>query len=226
MSTCRRRLTLILAVAGLAVLATTVVGLYGLVRGPSRSPIPVPSSSDVGGRVAPIAPIPSGRGSTGHAPASLPHTDNPTTYARAVATALFDWDTTSGYLPADYTAPVLADADPSGEETAGLIGDVAGYEPTTTEWARLATMQVAQRLQIIAATLPSSWPEALAQARGQLRPGTTAITITGLRHRTGIWDGHHASTTGTVSFTIFLACRPAFPRCHTLRLSQLDNPLK
>jgi hypothetical protein len=161
----------------------------------------------------------------GPAPAVLPQTDNPVTYAKAVAAALFDWNTTSGYTPSDYTSPVLADADPSGEEIAGLIGDVASYEPTTDQWTQLATMQVAQHLTITSAVVPSLWPQALAQAHGQLRPGTTAITITGVRHRTGVWYGQPASTTDPVSFTIFEACTPAFSRCHTLRLSQLNDPL-
>lgn len=159
-------------------------------------------------------------------PATLPQTDDPVTYAKAVAAALFDWDTTSGYIPSDYEAPVLADADPSGEETSGLIEDVASYEPTTDQWTQLATMDVAQHLTISSATVPSTWPEALAEAHGQLRPGTTAITITGTRHRTGVWYGDHASTSEPVSFTVFEACTPAFSRCHTLRLSELNDPLK
>lgn len=147
-------------------------------------------------------------------------------YAKAVAAALFDWDTTSGYTPSDYEAPVLADADPSGEETSGLIGDVTSYDPTTEQWTQLATMDVAQHLTITSAVVPSTWPEALAEAHGQLRPGTTAITITGIRHRTGVWYGDKAATSEPVSFTVFEACTPAFSRCHTLRLSELNDPLK
>ena len=118
----------LLLVAAVALLATVVVGVYGLVRGPggeaspslaSRSPEPaVATHSD-----APVADLHD---------RSLPHTTDPIAYARAVATSLFDWDTASGYLPADYTAAVLADADPSGEETPGLLDDIATYLPTTT----------------------------------------------------------------------------------------------
>ena len=87
-------------------------------------------------------------------------------------------------------------------------------------------MQVAQQLRITSAVVPSLWGEALAQAHGQLRAGTTAITITGVRHRTGVWYGQPTSTSNPVSFTIFEACSPAFSRCHTLRLSQLGDPLQ
>ena len=158
-------------------------------------------------------------------PTELVHTDDPLTYARAVAAALFDWDTNAGYLPTDVTAPVLADADPSGEETAGLITDTSDYEPTTDQWLDLGAMNVTQQLEITSATIPSDWPEVVANAHGQLRPGTTAVTIVGVRHRTGTWQGAPASTADPVSFSVFVACHPTWPRCHLLRLSQLNNPL-
>lgn len=208
-------------------LATVGVGVYGLVRGPNHTAAARHGSAGTG------ASSSAGSGSSGAtsnmpsgpAPAVLPQTDSPVIYAKAVAAALFDWSTVSGYAPSDYTSPVLADADPSGEEVAGLVGDVASYEPTTTEWTELATMNVVQHLTITSAVVPSLWPEALAQAHGQLRAGTTAITITGVLHRTGVWYGQPASTTDPVSFTIFEACSPSWPRCHTLRLSQLNDPL-
>lgn len=213
----RRRLIVLIAVASLIVLATIGVGVYGLIRGPghpaSRAHAAAPGSSS------------SSSSAAGQGPAVLPRTDEEIVYAEAVAAALFDWSTTSGYSPSDYTAPVLADADPSGEELPGLVEDLAGYEPTSEQWTQLATMQVAQQLRITSAVVPSLWGEALAQAHGQLRPGTTAITITGVRHRTGVWYGP-AATSNPVSFTIFEACSPAFSRCHTLRLSQLDDPLQ
>jgi hypothetical protein len=222
-----RRLIVVLAVVGVVVLATIGVGVYGLVRGPNHtatsrhgSPGSGTSSSTGSGRSGTTSSAPSGP-----VPATLPKTDNPITYGKAVAAALFDWSTTTGYAPSDYTSPVLADADPSGEEVAGLIGDVASYEPTTDQWAELATMKVVQHLTITSAVVPSLWPQALAEARGQLRAGTTAITITGVRHRTGVWYGQPASTTDPVSFTIFEACSPSWPDCHTLRLSQLNDPL-
>ena len=220
MPTVRRRLIVLIAVASLIVLATIGVGVYGLIRGPGHpsraiATAPGSSSSSSGSSSA-----------TAQGPAVLAQSDDPAVYAEAVAAALFDWSTTSGYSASDYTAPVLADADPSGEELPGLIEDVAGYEPTSEQWTQLAAMQVSQRLSITSAVLPSLWGEALAQAHGQLRPGTTAITITGVRHRTGVWYGQPQASSSPVSFTIFEACSPAFSRCHTLRLSQLNDPLQ
>jgi hypothetical protein len=221
----RRRLIVVLVVVGVVVLATVGVGVYGLVRGPNHTATSRHGSAGTGTSNS------AGSGGTssasaGPAPAVLPKTDNPVIYARAVAEALFDWSTASGYAPSDYTSPVLADADPSGEEIAGLVGDVASYEPTTAEWTELATMKVVQTLSITSAKVPSLWPEALAQAHGQLRAGTTAITLTGTLHRTGVWYGQPASTTDPVSFTVFEACSPSWPDCHTLRLSQLNDPLQ
>lgn len=217
----------VLAVVGVVVLATIGVGIYGLVRGPGHNATSQHGSTSTGTSSSTGSGHSDGTSSTpsGPAPAVLPKTDNPVTYARAVAAALFDWSTTTGYAPSDYTSPVLADADPSGEEIGGLISDVASYEPTDTQWTQLATMKVVQHLTITSAKVPSLWSQALAEARGQLRAGTTAITIAGVRHRTGVWYGQPASTTEPVSFTIFEACSPSWPHCHTLRLSQLNDPL-
>jgi hypothetical protein len=215
------RQILVIAIAAL-LLATVVVGVYGLVRGPASETSPSLASRSqepavVAHSDAPVADL---------RDRSLPHTNDPIAYARAVAGSLFDWDTSSGYLPSDYTAAVLTDADPSGEETPGLLDDVATYLPTTDQWLDLGAMDVVQTIDIASASIPASWPAALAQAHGQLRPGTTAVTITGTRHRSGVWNGQPAASSYPVSFTVFVACPPAFDRCHVLRLSQLDNPLR
>ena len=157
---------------------------------------------------------------------SLPHTTDPIAYAKAVATSLFDWDSSSGFLPTDYSAAVLADADPSGEETPGLLHDIAAYLPTVQHWLDLGAMEVEQSIEIDEAYIPDSWPVAVEQAHGHLRPGTTAVTIVGTRHRSGLWNGESAKSSYPVSFTVFVACPPGFDRCHVLRLSQLDNPMK
>ena len=212
---------LLLVVAGVLALATVVVGVYGLVLGPGGT-TPAPSHDDAirvdtAGEAAPPPVTLQDR--------ALPRTSDPVVYAGAVATALFDWDTAAGFLPTDYTAAVLADADPSGEETPGLIADVATYLPTIEQWLDLGSMEVTQTLTIEDAAVPSSWPAAVEQAHGQLRPGTTAVTITGTRHRSGVWNGAPAESSYSVSFTVFVACPPAFDRCHLLRLSELNNPL-
>lgn len=157
---------------------------------------------------------------------ALPRTTDPVAYARAVATSLFDWDTSLGFLPTDYTAAVLADTDPSGEETPGLLDDIATYLPTVEQWLDLGVMEVVQTIEIDEAFVPESWDAAVEQAHGHLRPGTTAVTIVGTRHRSGVWNGEVAESSYPVSFTVFVACPPAFDRCHVLRLSQLDKPLR
>jgi hypothetical protein len=222
----RRQITLI--VFGALLAATLVVGLYGLVAGPRPTAASAPQAvaTLAGEDSGPASARPSPPASTASPAAALLHTSDPIPYARAIATSLFDWDTRTGFAPADYEAAALSDADPSGEETAGLITDVATYLPTTDEWLNLATMDVRQRLVISSAAVPSTWASTLANAHGELRPGTTAVTITGTRHRTGIWNGDAETTSTPVSFTIFIACPPAFDRCHVLRLSQLDNPLR
>lgn len=215
----RRQILLILV--GVLAVTTLAVGIYGLVRQPG-------AESPTNGALTPVVaePVEVTPRETAVEDRSLPHTSDPIAYARAVATSIFGWDTTTGLLPTDYTAAVLADADPSGEETPGLLADVATYLPTVEQWLDLATMEVTQSLSIDEAVIPESWSSALEQARGELRPGTTAVTITGIRHREGTWEGEPAETSYPVAFTVFVACPPAFERCHVLRLSQLDNPLR
>lgn len=221
MSTLTGRQILLLVATALLV-ATVGVGLYGLVRGPGGDASPAATSRRA--HTAAIAPSAAPAASPQNRP--LPQTTDPIAYARAVASSLFDWDTASGYLPTDYSATVLADADPSGEETPGLLDDVATYLPTPEQWLDLGAMKVVQSITVTDAYVPASWPATLAQAHGQLRPGTTAVTITGIRHRSGVWNGQRATSSSPVSFTVFDACPPAFDRCHVLRLSELDNPLR
>ena len=215
-----RQIALVLA-AVLAV-ATLAVGVYSLVRVPSSSAPASDPRREGAVEVAPEATAPVV--SLDDRP--LPHTTDPVAYTRAVATSLFAWDTAAGYLPIDYTAAVLADSDPSGEETPGLLDDVATYLPTVEQWLDLGAMNVVQSIDIEEVYVPDSWASAVAQAHGHLRPGTTALTIIGTRHRSGVWNGESAESSYPVSFTVFVACPPAFDRCRVLRLSQLDNPMK
>lgn len=207
---------------GVLAFATFAVGIYGLVRGPdSTTPTPAPQSGGAAEAIpdaaAPVVTVDD---------RALPRTTDPIAYARAAASSLFDWDTSLGFLPTDYTAAVLADADPSGEETPGLISDVATYLPTVDQWLDLGAMEVRQTIEIEDAYVPETWAAAVDQAHGHLRPGTTAVTLTGTRHRTGVWNGETAESSYPVSFTVFVACEPSFDRCHVLRLSQLDKPLR
>jgi len=197
-------------------------GIYGLVRGPSGTNAKPLDDRSVHVEVVgkPADPVDTLQ------ERSLPHTTGPIAYARAVAESLFDWDTGAGFLPTDYTAAVLADADPSGEETPGLLDDAATYLPTVGQWLDLGAMKVVQSIEIEDAYVPDSWGAAVEHAHGHLRPGTAAVTITGSRLRSGVWNGELAESSYPVSFTVFVACQPSFERCHVLRLSQLDNPIR
>lgn len=216
-----RRPLVIVSVAAVVLAVLIGVGVYGLVRGPAEPHNGGdPSSGDASAPPEPRTPT-----ATGAVPSALPRTTNPARYARSVAEAIFAWDTMSGLMPADYASVVIADADPSGYETNGLASDLANYLPTVETWQQLRAYRVTQSLTIEQAYVPSSWPGIVASAGDQLTPGTVAVTMEGVRHRAGVWYGERVTADHDVSFTVFVACRPAFDRCHVLRLSQLDNPL-
>jgi hypothetical protein len=140
---------------------------------------------------------------------------------------LLDWDTAT-MDPADVTAKLMAAADPSGEgEGAGLASDVANYLPDQATWAKLRGYATRQWIEIESVTVPETWGEAVAGAApGQILPGTTAHTITGARHREGVWEGQPTSYEGRVAFTVFTTCAPSFPECRLMRLSLPDQPLR
>lgn len=217
----RGRALLIAGISGTVILLVLVgLGVYGLIARPhENTPAPAPTTSEQ----RPTAPAPSGPPEL----TPLPRTNDPIRYARAVAEALFTWDTASGLAPADYGQVVLSDADPTGTETPGLASDIAGYYPASDAWRQLTGHATTQRLTIADAVVPDAWADAVAQDRsGTLVEGMIAVTIDGTRHRTGTVSGQEATSEHPVSFTVFLACDPAFERCHTLRLSELDNPLR
>lgn len=224
----RRRLIIAIITAVLVLALVLGMGIYGLIRG---APTTDPRVSGAPPTPAPITPgsAPSTPGpapSMSAPPRTLRTTSDSEVFARAVATALFSWDTASGHEPADYAQVLLDVGDPTGSEASGLASDVRSFLPSPQAWAQLRTHQTRQWLIIDALEVPASWALAEAQAApGQLLPGTTAYTITGTRHRTGTWGTEPMHTERPVSFTIFLACEPSFNVCRLLRLSGLDNPL-
>lgn len=156
----------------------------------------------------------------------IARTGDPKTFATDTAEALFAWDTDSPIPLSDYTGRLLAVADPSGVDSPGLVADLATYLPSTTAWADLKPYLTRQWLQVTSATLPTTWLQAASHAEAYgVAPGTTAYTITGVRHRAGVWDGRTVQTEHDVSFTLFIVCQPSYPTCHLLRISKLDDPL-
>ena len=157
--------------------------------------------------------------------APLPDTSDPETFARVVARAIFEWDTSSLVTRTDHVEQFVAVGDPTGESTPGLVADLDNYLPTPDAWHELAKYETRQWLTITSVTTPTLWPEAQSQAGSGLLPGTTAVTIDGIRHRSGVWEGEPVSSSHDVAFTTFIVCGPSYPRCHLLRLSMLDKPL-
>ncbi len=217
----RHRLLAVL-VALLAVVALVGVGVYGLITGP-----PTPGE-EPGAGPGPIITAPSEPVLTTTPRLPVVHaSDDPETFARNVATALFAWDTASGFMPLDYTSVILAVGDPSGAEQAGLASDIATYLPSREAWIELRQYSTTQHLSIDDVYVPDAWDTAVAQARpGQLAEGTIAYTIAGTRHRAGLWNDEEVTSEHAVAFTVFIVCAPTYDTCHLLRLSQLDNPLR
>lgn len=221
-----RRTVVALIATTVVALLVTGIGIYGLLtgsRGSVKSSEPTgPTSSSAEPSSTPSR-VPE---TTAPRIPPIPHSTNAETFSRSVATALFTWDTSNGFLPLDYTNVILDVADPTGIEQPGLAADVATYLPTHDAWVQLRQYATSQRMEISAAYVPDAWSDALAQARpGQLPKGATAVTFEGIRHRSGNWNGDQVSTEQKVAFTVFIAC-PTDESCYVLRLSQLNNPLR
>lgn len=154
-------------------------------------------------------------------------TSDPAAFAVSVAQVLFAWDTTESTPLNEYTGRLLAVADPNGEESAGLVTDLTTYLPSPESWEDLKTYDTRQWIDISSYEVPEGWNSAQDSSEGfDIAVGTTAYTITGLRRRSGIWQGKTAKTVDEVSFTIFITCGPTYDTCRLLRLSQLNNPLR
>lgn len=216
-----RRAVIVATCVAVIALVLIGVGVYGLIHGPG--------TDDPTGGPAPVPTVTAGSGrasaTTGASPAAVAETSDPEAFAHRVATALFAWDTTQAWEPSDYMQALLDVGDPTGAETPGLASDLTLYYPTIAQWGELRGYQTRQWLTIATAAVPSSWGQAVEEAGTELRPGTTAYTITGTRHRAGVWDGKPVTTAEPVSFTIFETCQPTYKTCRLLRLSQLGNPL-
>ena len=216
-----RQRRLIVAGGTAALLLITVVTYAVLVhRGHASSP-PRPDTQSAGS-VEP-ARVEEATGATKLPTLRAP--SDPESFARQVAEALFAWDTATLIGRDDHIEQLIRLGDPTGESTVGLLSDLSNYLPTPDAWAELTKYATRQWLSLDTVSVPTKWAEAEAQAGDALLPGTTAYTIHGTRHRTGVWAGEPVSSEHTVAFTVFIVCGPSYPKCHLLRLSELDNPL-
>ncbi len=224
----RRRLVLVVGV-GIVLVVLIGVGAYGLLTGPPATPAasfePDPGTG-TSARPATAPPTPATTAAPGDSLPALAHTNDPVLYAQAVAQMLLAWDTMSALTPDDHAGRVLDDADPAGRETPALAADVANYLPNLEVWQQLRHHATVQSVTIDDVYVPDTWNDiAASPGAQQLRPGTVAVTVEATRHRTGMWFGEPATADHPVTFTVFLACRPAFDRCHSLRLSRPGEPL-
>jgi hypothetical protein len=213
----KTRIRLIIGITvGIALLAAVSVGVYGLFftdkdRAPEPPTAPSASSSPAPGK-------PSGSSSGG--------ITDPECYARFAAGQVFAWDT-SVQNRHTVLEELLMLGDPSGEELAGLASDLNRYLPSTEAWQQLRTNQTRQELVIETAEIPETWGQATGNGTAEGLPkGTVAYTITGTRHRTGVYHNQPVEASRPVAFTMFITCAPTFPECHLMRLGQLDNPMK
>lgn len=214
----RRRLVV---VAGATALLLTAIAVFALLADRHDAPR---QASELTSEPAPVTPTASDSASTG-ALTPVPRIVDPEQFARGVATALFNWDTARTLD--EYTGRLLAVADPTGEESPGLVADIANYLPAPEAWLQLRPYYTQQWIDIDSVETPSLWSKAVAEAGPDgFLPGTTAYTIEGTRHRSGVWEGEPVASSHEVSFTVFVVCGPSYPRCYLLRLSRLDEPLR
>lgn len=216
----RRRISVAAATAVVLLIAASAYAV--LSRG---NPSSTTSSSSELNALGPPETAPDVGPTNGVLPELNPTAD-PESFAQLVAHAIFDWDTAVAVPLTDYTSRLVTVADPTGESSPGLVADVAAYLPTATAWSQLRTYATRQWLAINTAKVPSLWSQAEVEAGPDgLLPGTTAFTITGVRHRAGVWEGNPVTSEHDVAFTVFIVCAPSYPECHLLRLSRLDEPL-
>lgn len=220
----RDRMALSAVLLGTA--AVLIVVVLFLVLGNSRTTSPAVTDPSTVASV-PTTPASDGaeesvgetRTSTGQAA-----TSDPIAFARRTTSTLFGWDTTTD-TPAAITNEILAVADPTGQETPGLLADLPAYLPDGSWWQRLGEYRTRQHLETTNAIVPTAWTQAVATGQvADLLPGTTAVTVVGIRHRSGEVAGQPEATRTRVEFTMFVVCPPD-DECWLLRLGALGKAL-
>lgn len=212
------RLLILTSIVGLLLLAFVGVGIYGLIAGPPETrPEATPSAPADQRPSTPRAPL---------MLAELPDTEDPEAFARAVVSALFDWDTTRLSGPEIIVEHLMTVADPSGYEAPGLYGDLGRYLPTAEQWRQLREYDTRQRFIDVKVSVPIGWEAIAGDPANELAEGTIAITVDATRVREGGWHGETTRDESPVEFTMFLACPPATEHCALLRLSALGSTLR
>ncbi|RYV49376.1 hypothetical protein [Pengzhenrongella frigida] len=223
----RSRLVRAALVGVTVVLLVGVVGLAISTFGQPDTPAPAPAEEPTSS-AAPVdttRPASAAARSRGALAPVVPSCD-PVDFATSAARALFEWDTTVPVALAQYKGRLLVVADPSGQESAGLALDLASYLPSPPAWEHLREYDTRQWLEVTGALVPDAWTDAIGRDPNLVASGTFAVTITGIRHRAGTWDGEPVTDQFDVALTAFVGCEPTYPTCSLLRLTQLDKPLR
>jgi hypothetical protein len=213
----RHRKRLLIAFAGIVIALTfiVIIGVLGLLRGPSTA-----SELQALAHTAKVSSASVGI----DRPRPVLVTAHPESFARSVARALFDWDTRHEGGPSPWAQVLVDVADP--DEGSAVASDIRGFLPVTEMWEQLAEYGTRQWLEVESVHVPDAWSTALKQAiPGQIPQGAAAFTLVASAHREGTWNTDVIRTKRDVTFTVFIRC-PGGEPCTLLRLSQLDKPLK
>jgi hypothetical protein len=217
----RRRL----AVAGLAVATVLVVSVILFLRVSAapqlRSTIPAASSPAT--LLAPFEPGPASPSPSGEALPPLRRTDDPVTYARDVAIALF------GVRPAAVTRaeflrfwqgelPTVVYSDASGkgltldEQNGDALDNLtSAWIPQAAGWASQAAEQASNRFTITSVSVPDYWANSVAD--GTFRdPGLRMERVMGvLTQAYGTDPAHRYTSSRSVVIDLGLLCGPTQP---------------
>ncbi|RPF21453.1 cell wall protein [Myceligenerans xiligouense] len=209
-----RRHWRIIGAALAAVVVLTVLLLRGFDGHQDVAPSAQPSLTSPSG----IGSVEAGSSDTDQSGDGPGATSDLIVFARSASSALFDWDSTMATRSA-VMAAVLQIADPSGEHSPGLLADLSVWLPDEAWWARLREYQTRQRLEVTSAEVPAAWRRAVAAGQvPDLAPGTTAVTVSGVRHRDGVVADRPESWSDRVTFTVFVVCPPDGDDCWLARL--------
>ncbi|WP_454857632.1 hypothetical protein [Promicromonospora soli] len=140
--------------------------------------------------------------------------------AREVAGVVLTWDTVNGPDLTTVRGELLALADPTGEETPGLLTDLDAYLPTSNSWRYLESLGARQQVNLDHVKAPAEWTSSVA-GRPDLAE-TYAVNVEGTRQREATTAGLTDRTSRPVRFTVFVRCPDDQP-CALLRLGRLGE---
>lgn len=216
----RRRLT----VAGAAVLAAVLVAVALMLTAsaPSLHSASGPTVVSAPAAASTASPMTSAPKSSSVLP-PLPRADDPATYAREVADALFDVNpaavTRAEFLrfwQAELPSVVYSDAAAKGLGLAAQNGDAISnltqaWIPPQDAWRSEATEQTTNQFTITSVSVPDYWVNAVAD--GSFRdPGLHLERVMGVLHQSyGTDPAHRQTSTRSVVIDLGLLCGPTQP---------------